>query len=319
MSITLPTQTATQILLLGAGELGLALLSHISALPSTHFTIGVRSPSKYTHLHAPNVSLTSIDLTAPSTTLVEMFSQYDILISATGFTSSPGSVTKLAEEVLEAGTLRKKNGQDRLWFFPWQWGEDYDVTGDGNGLIPLFGEQKSVRDLLRSGAGESNVKWTVVSTGIFMSFLFEPFWGIVDTSREGGAGGRVVVRALRDWEHGVSVTDVNDIGRVLARILAGEVNAENKVLCVSGDSIQYRKLADVVERVVGREVAREAWSVKFLEEELSKDPEDGIKKYRLVFAGDGVCWGIERTVNHELGLKMTDVETYAKQIFDVQK
>jgi hypothetical protein len=59
--------------------------------------------------------------------------------------------------------------------------------------------------------------------------------------------------------------------------------------------------------------------VEDLEEDLRKDPEDGIKKYRLVFAGDGVWWEKERTANWELEMPMTDVEMYAKKLFGVRK
>lgn len=185
--------------------------------------------------------------------------------------------------------------------------------------MPLFGEQKSVRDLLRAEAERSNVAWTVVSTGIFMSFLFEPFWGIVGREKE--AIGVVTVRCLRDWEHGVTVTDVGDIGRVLARVLAGDVEGENRVLYVAGDSVRYGRLADIVEEVVGSgcRVVRESWSVDYLREELRKDPDDGIKKYRLVFAGDGVYWDKEMTVNCQLGMDMKDVETFARKLFSVRK
>jgi hypothetical protein len=323
-----PKET-TEILLLGAGELGTAFLSHITSLPNTHVTVGVRSPHNYPHLASPTVTLLALDLTNPSTTITEVFARYNVITSATGFTSTPSSLSKLANEVLSAGRLRASLGKPKLWFFPWQWGVDYDVTGDGNGLMPLFGEQKKVRDLLRTEAEGSGVRWTIVSTGIFMSFLFEPFWGIVEQSSqnkeeargEGGRGGRggVVVRCLRDWEHGVTVTDVHDIGRVLKRILAGEVEAENRVVYVAGDSVTYGKLADIVERVIGRIVAREVWSVEHLQEELKRDPENGIKKYRLVFAGDGVWWEKEKTVNHDLGMDMTDVKTYAKKVFGVRE
>jgi hypothetical protein len=310
---------STTILLLGAGELGLALLPHLTSLPNTHVTIGVRSPSKHTALHSPNkIDIIHLDLTAPSPTLIGTFSTYSIIVSATGFTSSPSSVTKLASEVLAAGRLRKKRGESELWFFPWQWGVDYDVTSTRPGLhdlMPLFGAQKAVRDLLRAEAVESGVRWTVVSTGVFMSFLFEPFWGVVE--REGDDD--VVVRCLGDWGHKVTVTDVSDIGRVLARILVRDVDVENKVVYVAGDTISYGELAAVVERVSGCDVQRKKWSVEDLEEDLRKDPEDGIKKYRLVFAGDGVWWEKERTANWELEMPMTDVEMYAKKLFGVRK
>ena len=170
--------STTSILLLGAGELGKAFLPHLTKLPNTHITIGVRSPAKYSDLTSPNnLSLTAIDLASPSKDLADTFSNYDILISCTGFGADPSSVLKLANEALLAGQIRHARGKPKLWFFPWQWGVDYDVTGDGDGLMPLFGAQRDVRTLLREKAQESNVCWTVVSTGIFMSFLFEPFWG----------------------------------------------------------------------------------------------------------------------------------------------
>ena len=76
-----------------------------------------------------------------------------------------------------------------------------------------------------------------------------------------------------------------------------------------------------MEEVVGSgcRVVRESWSVDYLQEELRKDPDDGIKKYRLVFAGDGVYWDKETTVNCQLGMDMKDVETFARKLFSVQK
>ncbi|KAH3975767.1 hypothetical protein HBH47_015360 [Parastagonospora nodorum] len=300
---------STKILLLGAGELGTALLPHLS-LPHTHLTLGTRSPQNHTNLP---VSTIALDLTSPSHTLAQTFSTFDILISATGFASSPSALSKLTHEVLEAGRLRKARGQGKIWFFPWQWGVDYDVTLDAGGLMPLFGAQKRVRDVLRAEAREAGVRWTVVSTGIFMSFLFEEFWGIVDRGR---GSGRVGVRALRDWGHRVTVTDVSDIGRVVGRIVAGNVEAEDRVLYVAGETVSYGELAETVARVSGREVEREVWSLEYLEEEVKKDPEDGIKKYRLVFAKDGVWWDKNGTVNAALGMEMMGVEEYAKKLFE---
>lgn len=303
--------TTTEILLIGAGELGTAFLPPISSLPNIHITLGVRSPSNYSHLtsSAPNITPLALDITSPS--LSATFSTFDILIIATGFAQSPASVLKLAREVLEAGRLKRSRGEERLWYFPWQWGVDYDVTGDGQGLMPLFGTQRDVRDLLRKEAVAANVKWSVVSTGIFMSFLFEEFWGVVEKGDEG----RVVVRALRHWEHKVTVTDVHDIGRVLAKIVNGEVDAENKVVCVAGNTVSYRELAEIVTRVSGKEVEEEVWDVPYLEEEFRHSPDDGIKKYRLVFARDGVWWDKENTVNDKLGIEMMRVEDYAKNLF----
>ncbi|PSN73383.1 NAD(P)-binding protein [Corynespora cassiicola Philippines] len=308
------------ILLLGAGELGTAFLTQLSSLSATRITLGVRFPDKYSHLSSQNVTLKPLDLGAPSSELSEAFSHYDIIISATGFGQSPSTVLKLAEEILTAGKLRKarieRDGKtstsDRLWFFPWQWGVDYDVIGDADGLMPLFGAQRSVRELLRSKAADHGVKWTVVSTGIFMSFLFEPFWGVVDRSREAGDG-EIKVTALGDWEHGVSVTDVKDIARVLARIIQDEpADANDGVVYVAGDTVKYRELAEIVERASGMQVHREVWTKEVLKRELEADPDDGIKRYRVVFAGDGVSWPRNRTMNARLGINVVGVEEYAR-------
>ncbi|CAA9956701.1 NmrA domain containing protein [Pyrenophora teres f. maculata] len=307
--------STTKILLLGLGELGSAFLSHLITLPFTHLTVGTPNPSKHASLLAsyPTVSHRAIDLAAPSDSLTKTFAAFDILIIATGFSSNIDSVTKLANEVLEAGKIRQAHRKSKLWFFPWQWGVDYDITGDAEGKMPLFGKQKAVRDLLRERAEESGVDWTIVSTGIFMSFLFEDFWGIVDRSREDD--GRIVVRCLKNWEHKVTVTDVDDIGRMLAKIVARHVEANNRILYIAGDTVSYQELADVVGRVNGKEIGREEWSIPQLEAELKADPDNQIKKYRLVFARDGVWWDKEKTVNHQLGISMVDVETHARKLF----
>lgn len=302
--------SAVQVLLIGLGELGSAFLPHLSVLPHTHVTVGVRTPEKHSYLLPPTVSTVALDVTGPSEVLSRTLANYDIVISATGFGQSNGTLLKLAKDILNAGLLRKNTGQSRLWYFPWQWGVDYDITGDGQGLMPLFGEQAAVRDLLRAEATQNNIKWTVLSTGIFMSFLFEQFWGVV-----GREGGRTTVRALRNWEHGITVTDVSDIGKILARVVAGDIAAENTVVYAAGDTLTYKELADIVERVAGQPVEREVWSISSLEAELAKDPDDQIKKYRLVFARDGVCWDKSGTVNYKLGISVIDVDEYARTLF----
>lgn len=142
-----------------------------------------------------------------------------------------------------------------------------------------------------------------------MSFLFSESWGIVSHSR-----GKMSVTALRNWEHKVTVTHVDDIGRVVAMILDGDVDARDRVVYVAGQTVSYGELADIVGRVMGKEVKREALGIEYLEEELRKDPEDWLKKYRLVFAREGVWWDEEGTVNRKLGVEMVRVEEYARKV-----
>lgn len=308
------TQTTTSILLIGLGELGSAFLPHITALPNTHTTIGLRNPSRHESLpsETPNTALIELDITWSTSKLAPTLAEYDIVISATGFASGGDGLIKLARDALEAGNLRKAAGKSKLWFFPWQWGVDYDVTGDGEGQMPFFGAQKEVRDLLRREAAAAGVTWTVVSVGIFMSFVFEAFWGILD-KRDSG----ITVRALKSWDHRITTTAVEDIGKVLAQILKGNCEAEDRVVFAAGDTVSYQEFADIIERVTGSEVRRELWSIPYLQEDLEKHPDNLIKKYRLAFARDGVWWDKESTINHKLGMDVTGVEAHAKKLFGV--
>ena len=70
----------------------------------------------------------------------------------------------MVRATLQAGVKR---------YLPWQFGLDYDAIGRGSGQ-DLFDEQIDVRDLLRSQQGqEGETEWVIVSTGLFLSFLFE--------------------------------------------------------------------------------------------------------------------------------------------------
>ena len=98
----------------------------------------------------------------------------------------------------------------------------------------------------------------------------------------------------------MTVTDVGDIGRVVADVVLGEreTDARNQVVYTGGETITYEKLAEVVEDELGTEVKREVLTVPALEEMLRESPEDGMVKYRLVFArGVGASWEVERTWN----------------------
>ncbi|KAL5113665.1 hypothetical protein ACEQ8H_008452 [Pleosporales sp. CAS-2024a] len=317
----------TKVLLIGLGELGSAILTPLSALPNTHITVGVRSPSKHAHLaSSPTVSLLELDITSPSADLAFTFSQFDILISATGYGQKAGGTLKLAREALDAAALRKQRGQGKLWFFPWQFGLDFDVTGDVDGLMPVFGVQKAVRDLLRGAtqdAEEAHIKFTIVSTGLFMSFLFQDFWGVVSCheSRPDAVAPRVVVTAIRDPSHKVTTTHVGDIGRVVAALISPDckVDSENKTLYLAGDTLSYADFAHLMTRVTGRQVGTEVWTTEFLRKELEKDPMDVVKRYRVAFAGEGMYWDRKKSVHEALGVHLVRVDDYAKKWWEERK
>jgi len=140
-----------------------------------------------------------------------------------------------------------------------------------------------------------------------MSFLFEPFFGIVDL-------GEGVVRALGDWENRVTVTTPEDIGRLTAMIVYEEPRVRDRVVYTAGETVSYGRVAEIVEEVTGRRVRREEWSVERLEGELRGDPGNAVAKYRVAFAvGRGCSWDLERSFNWEKGVEVTDVKSYAEK------
>jgi hypothetical protein len=206
--------------------------------------------------------------------------------------------------VLEAGVKR---------FFPWQFGVDYDVVGRGSAQ-DLWDEQLDVRDLLRC---QGQTEWVIVSTGLFMSFLFEPSFGIVelDEDKKGGT-----VRALGSWDNKVTVTTPEDIGKLTAMIVFEEPRSRNQVVYTAGETVTYARLAKIVDEVVGsgKGVRRQVWTVealkKDLEEQRGREGET-MAKYRVAFAvGRGVSWDVERSWNWQKGVEVTDVESYAERI-----
>ena len=301
--------TTNNILVLGAGELGTAILTSLSkhSPPSTKIAVLLRpstltstSPTKVkelAYLKSLNITFLPGDIASSSIpSLASLFSPYDLLISCLGFSSGPGSQLKIARAVLAAKAKQ---------YIPWQFGVDYDVIGRGSAQN-LFDEQLDVRDLLRGQNG--GTEWIIVSTGMFTSFLFEESFGLVVAKGEE----EVVVRALGGWENKVTVTSPVDIGELTARVVFDRGLEWNSVVYTAGESISYGGLADVVESLSGKRVGREAWTVEGLKEELRGDPTDGLKKYRVVFAeGRGVSWGVEKTYNVQKGIKVQDVKSFA--------
>lgn len=205
----------------------------------------------------------------------------------------PGTQLKLTRAILAAGTPR---------YFPWQFGLDYDALGRGSAQ-DLFDEQLDVRELLR---GQDKTEWTIVSTGMFVSFLFEAAFGVVDL-----VANRVT--ALGSWENELTMTDVGDIGRVVAELVLGD-GGERGVVFVAGDTVSMGRLADVVDGLVGREGERRVKSVAQLEGELAEAPDDVMRKYRAVFAaGVGVSWDKKSSFNARHGMETVLVEDWAKR------
>lgn len=299
------------ILVVGAGELGTEVVRYLSTHPSrpssTSIAVLLRpstiaSPSPFAStsislFHALGVTLLPGDIaTMQDHELSSTFTPFTTVILCTGFASGRGTQLRLARAVLTAGVPR---------YFPWQFGVDYDVVGRGSAQ-DLFDEQLDVRDLLR---GQTGTKWTIVSTGIFTSFLFGDGYGVVDLSKKNADG--PVVRALGKWENETTTTTAEDIGRMTAEIAYARPQVDG-VVHIAGDTVSYDRVAEIVEKVTGKKVYRELWDMPRLEEELREEPEDTLRKYRVVFGkAKGVAWPVVGTFNELKGVKLTTAEEWA--------
>jgi hypothetical protein len=185
-------------------------------------------------------------------------------------------------------------------YVPWQFGVDYDVVGQGSGQ-DVWDEQLEVRNMLRA---QSQVRWTIISTGMFMSFVFLPAFDLVEL--EGNK-----VHALGDWDFRLTATTPEDIGRLTALVIASPASSSNQVVYIAGDTFTYRELADAVDQVLGRKVHRVLLTVPELQAEVARHSADAMRKYRLAFARlDGVAWPISHTLNAERGVAMVDLATW---------
>jgi nucleoside-diphosphate-sugar epimerase len=292
------------ILVLGAGQLGMAVLRALApriraagqpitvlVAPQMLSTPSEQEAANLAELGALGVTIMGFDLGADQDALAQLFGHYRTVVNCTGFVAGPGTQLRITRAVLQAGVNR---------YFPWQFGVDYDIVGRGSGQ-PVFDEQYEVRELLRS---QHDTEWVIVSTGMFTSFLFGPAFDVVNLQRG-------TIHGLGSWDTKVTVTTPEDVGRLTTEILLSEPRIINEIVYVAGDTISYGRLADVVERVTGREFEKIEWPIDKLRCDLAAAPDDVMTRYRAAFAlGDGMWWDKSITFNDRRGLKVTGVEEY---------
>ncbi|GAB3079930.1 aromatic alcohol reductase [Nocardioides zeae] len=223
--------------------------------------------------------------------LAAIFSGYDTVIGCAGIAAGVETPMKVARAALESGIPR---------YFPWQFGVDFEVIGRGSPQ-DIFDSQLDVRELLR---GQDDTEWVVISTGMFMNYLFEPGSGMVDLSTD-------TVNALGSLDTAVTLTTPEDIGVLTAEILFAAPRIRNEIVYVAGDTVTYGEVAETLEAVLERPFERTVWSVSTLLDELAADPDNMTRKYRAVFAqGRGVAWDKADTFNAIRGIPTTDLRTW---------
>ena len=171
--------TSRNILVLGAGELGMPVLRNLARRAKTvhgaRISVLLRAsavasdePTKKRdigELRDLGIEVIVGDLVKSSIDeLASVFAQYDTVIGCAGYAAGIDTPMKLARAALQSGIPR---------YFPWQFGVDFEAIGRG-GPQDIFDAQLDVRELLRS---QRKKEWVIISTGMFMSKMIEPDFG----------------------------------------------------------------------------------------------------------------------------------------------
>lgn len=298
--------TSQNILVLGAGELGLPVLRNLArrakdvngakiSVLLRESTVASKDQGKkhvITEIRNLGIDIVTGDLVKSSIDeLTAVFARYDTVIGCTGYAAGIDTPIKLARAALKAGIPR---------YFPWQFGADFDAIGRGSPQ-DIFDAQIDVRDLLRS---QHQTEWVIISTGIFMSYLFEPDFGVVDLKND-------AVHALGSLDNTMTLTTPDDIGMLTAAIVFATPRIRNEIVYIAGDTVTYSEVADKLQAALGRPFSRSEWSEQYLMDKLARDPQDMMSKYRAVFAqGRGVAWDKKGTFNVQNNIPVTDVSAW---------
>lgn len=306
MNDAVSTVKSRNILVLGAGELGMPVLRNLARrakeIDGARISVLLRAsavesdaPPKQrdiAEIRDAGIEIVVGDLVNSSIDeLASIFSRYDTVIGCAGYAAGINTPMKLAKAALQSGIPR---------YFPWQFGVDFEAIGRG-GPQDIFDAQLDVRELLRA---QDKTEWVIISTGMFMSYLFEPEFGVVDLKDN-------AIHALGSLDTAVTLTTPEDIGLLTAEIVFFEPTIRNKIVFLAGDTVTYGEVADKLEAALGRRFSRSEWTVPFLMDELANDPKNMMRKYRAAFAlGRGVAWDKAATFNQRHAIPVTDVSAW---------
>ena len=289
--------TDEQVLVLGAGQLGTAVLDSlvpaviqrngavsVIVSPGSWDARGKLRSTAHQKLADRGAEFIAVDVASSTpASLKDLFANFATIINCMGFVAGAGTQIKITQAALEARVKR---------YFPWQFGVNYDAVGKGSGQ-PVWDEQYDVRTLLRA---QTATEWVIISTGMFTSFLFEPAFDVVNLSQ-------------------ITVTSPADIGRLTTAIYLFEPRLINEVVFVAGETTSYGKLADTVERVTKRTFTRQVFTLPTLLEQLRMKPDDRMLRYRVAFArGDGMWWPMSETWNVQNNIPTQDIESWLRSV-----
>jgi NAD(P)-dependent dehydrogenase (short-subunit alcohol dehydrogenase family) len=241
-----PDAMSKKILVLGAGELGMPVLRSLAQrakdVDGVNISVLLRVSAAASNVPDKQRDVAEIrdlgidiiigDLVKSSIDeLAAVFSQYDTVIGCAGYAAGIDTPMKLARAALQAQIPK---------YFPWQFGVDFDVIGRGSPQ-DIFDAQLDVRELLR---GQHQTEWVIISTGMFMSYLFEPEFGVVDLEEH-------AVHALGSLDTAVTLTTPDDIGVLTAEVVFTQPRIRNDIVYLAGDTVTYGEVADKLQAASG--------------------------------------------------------------------
>jgi NAD(P)-dependent dehydrogenase (short-subunit alcohol dehydrogenase family) len=301
-----PDAMSKKILVLGAGELGMPVLRSLAQraknVDGVNISVLLRASAAASNVPDKQRDVAEIrdlgidtiigDLVKSSIDeLAAVFGQYDTVIGCAGYAAGIDTPMKLARAARQAQIPR---------YFPWQFGVDFDVIGRGSPQ-DIFDAQLDVRELLR---GQHQTEWVIISTGMFMSYLFEPEFGVVDLEEH-------AVHALGSLDTAVTLTTPDDIGVLTAEVVFTQPRIRNEIVYLAGDTVTCGEVADKLQAALGQPFSRSAWSEEYLLSELARDPHNMMRKYRAAFAqGRGVAWDKSGSFNAQRAIPVTDVASW---------
>lgn len=162
MTTTVSNVKSRNVLVLGAGELGMPVLRNLArraeGIDGAKISVLLRASAVESDVPAKQRDVAEIrnlgidivigDLVKSSIgELATLFSQYDTVIGCTGYAAGINTPMKLAKAALQSGIPR---------YFPWQFGVDFEAIGRG-GPQDIFDAQLDVRELLRS---QTKTEWS---------------------------------------------------------------------------------------------------------------------------------------------------------------
>ena len=87
----------------------------------------------------------------------------------------------------------------------------------------------------------------------------------------------------------------------------------NEIVFLAGDTVTYGEVAEKLQAGLGRPFSRSEWTEQHLLEELARDPQNMMRKYRAAFAqGRGVAWDKSGTFNQRHAIAVTDVSSWIR-------